>query len=37
LLAGKTEGMKTEGDTGILERLMPVLEAPDPDFAIVTP
>ena len=37
LLAGKTEGMTTEGDTGVLGRLTAVLEAPDPDFAIVTP
>jgi alkyl sulfatase BDS1-like metallo-beta-lactamase superfamily hydrolase len=37
LLAGSTEGMTTEGDTGVLARLMAVLEAPDPDFDIVTP
>ena len=37
LLAGSADGMETEGDTGVLERLMAVLEAPDPSFAIVTP
>jgi alkyl sulfatase BDS1-like metallo-beta-lactamase superfamily hydrolase len=37
LLAGKTDGMTTEGDAGVLGRLMAVLEAPDPAFAIVTP
>lgn len=37
LLAGSTEGMKVEGDTGVLKRLMAVLEAPDPNFNIVTP
>jgi alkyl sulfatase BDS1-like metallo-beta-lactamase superfamily hydrolase len=37
LLAGKTDGMETAGDTGVLERLLGVLEAPDPDFDIVTP
>jgi alkyl sulfatase BDS1-like metallo-beta-lactamase superfamily hydrolase len=37
LLAGATDDMTTEGDTGVLGRLIAVLEAPDPDFAIVTP
>jgi hypothetical protein len=37
LLSGKTDGMTTEGDTGVLRRLTAVLEAPDPDFAIATP
>ena len=37
LLAGSTEGLQTEGDTGELGRLMAVLEAPDPAFVIVTP
>jgi alkyl sulfatase BDS1-like metallo-beta-lactamase superfamily hydrolase len=37
LLAGSTAGMTTEGDAGVLERLMAVLEAPDPAFDIVTP
>lgn len=36
LLAGSTEGMTIEGDPGVLARLVAVLEAPDPDFAIVT-
>ncbi len=37
LLAGSTDGMKVEGDAGVLGRLMAVLEAPDPSFDIVTP
>jgi alkyl sulfatase BDS1-like metallo-beta-lactamase superfamily hydrolase len=37
LLAGRTEGMGVEGDAGVLRRLAAVLDAPDPDFAIVTP
>ncbi len=37
LLAGSTEGMETEGDLGVLERVLAVLQAPDPAFAIVTP
>ena len=37
LLAGSTEGAAIEGDASVLVRLMAVLEAPDPDFAIVTP
>ncbi len=37
LLAGQTAGMSMEGDTGVLARLVAVLDAPDPDFAIVTP
>ena len=37
LLAGSLEGATIEGDRSVLERLMGVLEAPDPDFAIVTP
>lgn len=37
LLLGATDGMQLEGDTAALGRLMAVLEAPDPDFAIVTP
>jgi alkyl sulfatase BDS1-like metallo-beta-lactamase superfamily hydrolase len=37
LLAGSTDGMEIEGDPGVLVRLAAVLEAPDPDFAIVTP
>ena len=36
LLAGSTEGMTIEGAPGVLARLVAVLEAPDPDFAIVT-
>ena len=37
LLAGRTDGMEIEGDLGVLERLLAVLQAPDPAFAIVTP
>jgi len=37
LLAGQTTGMTFEGDMAALGRLTAVLEAPDPDFAIVTP
>jgi alkyl sulfatase BDS1-like metallo-beta-lactamase superfamily hydrolase len=37
LLAGSTDGAAIEGDASVLARLMAVLEAPDPDFAIVTP
>ncbi len=37
LLAGVTEGIGIEGDASVLGRLMAVLDAPDPDFAIVTP
>jgi alkyl sulfatase BDS1-like metallo-beta-lactamase superfamily hydrolase len=29
--------MTIEGDAGVLARLVAVLDAPDPDFAIVTP
>jgi alkyl sulfatase BDS1-like metallo-beta-lactamase superfamily hydrolase len=37
LLAGRTDGVEIEGDAAVLGRLMQLLEAPDPDFAIVTP
>ncbi len=37
LLAGSLEGATLEGDRSVLERLMSVLETPDPGFAIVTP
>lgn len=38
LLAGKgTEGMSFEGDETLMDRLMGLLEPPDPVFAIVTP
>jgi alkyl sulfatase BDS1-like metallo-beta-lactamase superfamily hydrolase len=37
LLAGSTAGAAIEGDASVLARLLAVLEAPDPDFAIVTP
>jgi alkyl sulfatase BDS1-like metallo-beta-lactamase superfamily hydrolase len=37
LLTGSLEGIALEGDATVLQRLMGVLEAPDPDFAIVTP
>ena len=37
LLLGETAGMSLDGDPTVLARLATVLEAPDPDFAIVTP
>jgi len=37
LLAGRTDGAAIDGDPGVLVRLMGMLEAPDPDFTIVTP
>jgi alkyl sulfatase BDS1-like metallo-beta-lactamase superfamily hydrolase len=37
LLAGRAEGIQVEGDPTALQRLLSVLEAPDPEFAIVTP
>ncbi|MER6943657.1 alkyl sulfatase dimerization domain-containing protein [Nonomuraea sp. NPDC000554] len=38
LLTGKgVEGVDREGDTGVLRRLVAVLDNPVPDFAIVTP
>jgi alkyl sulfatase BDS1-like metallo-beta-lactamase superfamily hydrolase len=37
LLAGSTDGMTVEGDTSVLGRLVALLEAPDPAFAIVMP
>ncbi len=37
LLVGGTQGIALEGDATILARLLAVLEAPDPGFAIVTP
>jgi alkyl sulfatase BDS1-like metallo-beta-lactamase superfamily hydrolase len=37
LLGGQMDGVSIEGDPTVLGRLMAVLEAPDPDFAIVTP
>jgi alkyl sulfatase BDS1-like metallo-beta-lactamase superfamily hydrolase len=37
LLVGATQGIALEGDATILARLLAVLEAPDPGFAIVTP
>ncbi len=37
LLAGSTDGMQVEGDSSALDRLVALLEAPDPDFEIVRP
>ena len=37
LLLGRTDGVTLDGDPAVLGRLMAVLDAPDPDFAIVTP
>jgi len=31
------DGITVDGDPAVLGRLMAVLDAPDPDFAIVTP
>jgi len=36
LLAGSTEGIAIDGDPRVLSRLVALLEAPDPDFNIVT-
>jgi alkyl sulfatase BDS1-like metallo-beta-lactamase superfamily hydrolase len=35
--AGKTEGVKIEGDASVLQVLLGLLDGIDPDFAIVTP
>jgi alkyl sulfatase BDS1-like metallo-beta-lactamase superfamily hydrolase len=38
LLAGQgTGGVTTDGDTGVLDRLLGFLDPPDPAFPIVTP
>jgi alkyl sulfatase BDS1-like metallo-beta-lactamase superfamily hydrolase len=38
MLAGNgLEGIQTEGDPGVLQRLLGLLDTPDPGFAIVTP
>jgi alkyl sulfatase BDS1-like metallo-beta-lactamase superfamily hydrolase len=37
LLLGRMDGVELEGDPGALRRLLAVLDAPDPEFAIVTP
>ena len=37
LLAGELGAMEVSGDRSVLARLMGVLDAPDPEFAIVTP
>ena len=37
LLVGATDGLELEGDGAVVARLIAVLDAPDPDFAIVTP
>ncbi|GLZ76686.1 beta-lactamase-like protein [Actinorhabdospora filicis] len=37
LLAGKREGVEFDGDASLIERLVGVIELPDPNFAIVTP
>ncbi|MEW2353654.1 alkyl sulfatase dimerization domain-containing protein [Spirillospora sp. NPDC029432] len=38
LLGGKgTEGVGSRGDTAVLRRLLAVMDAPEPDFPIVTP
>ena len=37
LAGGGLDGVKTEGDTGVIQRLLGLLDQPDPGFAIVTP
>ena len=37
LMGAGLEGMTTEGDTGVVGRLLALVEAPDRNFAIVTP
>lgn len=38
LLAGKgTDGITMAGDRALLPQLLPVLEAPEPEYPIVTP
>ena len=37
LMTGNTASMQLEGDHTVIDRLLAVLDAPDPDFAIVTP
>ena len=38
LLAGQgLDGIATEGDTGLLQKVLSLLDQPDPNFAIVTP
>ena len=35
--AGGLDGIATDGDLGVVQRLLAVIEAPTPGFAIVTP
>ncbi|MDT0329816.1 alkyl/aryl-sulfatase [Nocardiopsis lambiniae] len=37
LATGEPDGLEHEGDTGVIQRLMSVLDEPRPDFPIVTP
>lgn len=37
LAAGGLAGIKVDGDASVLQRVVGVLDAPDPEFAIVTP
>ena len=37
LTSGATEGITIEGDAGVLATIVSLTEAPDPDFAVVTP
>jgi alkyl sulfatase BDS1-like metallo-beta-lactamase superfamily hydrolase len=37
LSSGATDGVELAGDAGVLARLTALTDAPDPDFAIVTP
>ena len=37
LAGGGLDGIEHTGDTGVLQRLLGLLDTPDPGFAIVTP
>ena len=37
LFSGATDGVELAGDAGVLGRLDAMTDAPEPDFAIVTP
>ncbi len=37
ILGGSLEGVALEGDPAVLQRLLGLLDQPDPDFAIITP
>jgi len=37
LVAGHSDGLDMSGDSGVLTKLVSLTDAPDPDFAVVTP